>query len=83
VTLSIIWAERAVGTASRYLADDIDGLRQLMDDVDRLAQEPRPENSARMRASVLRRLTAGRYRVLYEVGPGPDEITIVHVGRVG
>jgi mRNA interferase RelE/StbE len=83
VTLSIIWAERAVGTASRYLADDIEGLRELMDAVDTLADDPRPENSARMRASMLRRLTHGRYRVLYEVGPGADEVTIVHVGRVG
>ncbi len=83
MTLDVIWAERAVGTASRYLADDIEGLRALMDVVDQLAEQPRPENSARMRASMLRRLTTGRYRVLYEVGPGENEITIVHVGRLG
>lgn len=83
MTRQVIWAQRAVGTASRYLADDIDGLRALMDAVDLLAEEPLPENSDRLRASALRRLTFGRYRVLYEVEPGEHEITIVHVGRVG
>jgi mRNA interferase RelE/StbE len=79
--VTVTWSERAVGTASRYLVDDRPGLSAVMDAVDRLAHEPEPPEAVRVRATPIHRLLVGRYRVLYELGE--DEITVIHVGRVG
>lgn len=45
VTYQIVWDEPAIDAAARFLKDDADGLRQLMDAVELLADQPRPEGS--------------------------------------
>lgn len=80
MTRPVVWSERALNSAASFLVDDPQGLRQLLDAVDRLADEPRPENSVEYGSPELRRLRIGRYRVLYEIS---DALTIIHVGRLG
>ncbi|MFF2404454.1 hypothetical protein ACWCY1_25710 [Streptomyces goshikiensis] len=45
MTYQIVWDEPAIDAAARFLKDDADGLRQLMDAVELLADQPRPEGS--------------------------------------
>ncbi|MER6394288.1 type II toxin-antitoxin system RelE/ParE family toxin [Streptomyces sp. NPDC001523] len=67
MTYAIVWDEAAIDAATRFLKDDADGLRHLMDAVDLLADQPRPEGSAPYGSPDLRRMHVGRYRVLYEI----------------
>ncbi|MFD3542458.1 type II toxin-antitoxin system RelE/ParE family toxin [Streptomyces sp. NPDC058662] len=78
----IVWDEAAVSRAARHLADDPDGLRQLLHAVDLLAGQPRPPGAAAYGAG-LRRIHVGRYRVVYEITSGaPPAVVITHVGRL-
>jgi mRNA interferase RelE/StbE len=51
----------------------------VLDAVDRLAEDPRPAGSFPYGSSDLRRLRAGRYRVLYEVTG--DVVSIGQIAR--
>lgn len=63
--------------------DDPDGLRQLMDAVDLLADQPRPPGSAEYGSPNLRRMHVGRYRVMYEITEATVTIVVIHIGRTG
>ncbi|ALO05766.1 Plasmid stabilization system [Streptomyces venezuelae] len=67
----------------RFLEDDPDGLRQLMDSGDLLADQPRPDGSAEYGSPDLRRLHLGRYRVLYEITEATVRIVVIHGGGIG
>lgn len=83
MTHTIIWDEAAVNAAARFLKDDPEGLRQLMDAVDLLADQPRPEGTVPYGSPDLRRMHVGRYRVLYEITEVTVTIVVIHVGRTG
>ena len=83
MTYTIIWDEAAVNTAARFLKDDPEGLRQLMNAVDLLADQPRPQGSIEYGSPDLRRMHVGRYRVLYEITEATVTIVVIHIGRVG
>ncbi|MFJ6565960.1 type II toxin-antitoxin system RelE/ParE family toxin [Streptomyces sp. NPDC091292] len=83
MTYAITWDEAAIDAAARFLKDDPDGLRQVMDAVDLLADQPRPEGTAEYGSADLRRMHVGRYRVLYEIEDGTVTIVVIHLGRVG
>lgn len=83
MTYAIIWDEAAINAAAQFLKDDRDGLRQLMDAVDLLADQPRPDGTAEYGSPDLRRMHVGRYRVLYEITEATVTIVIIHVGRLG
>ncbi|MFJ8646710.1 type II toxin-antitoxin system RelE/ParE family toxin [Streptomyces sp. NPDC093546] len=83
MTYAIVWDEAAIDAATRFLKDDPDGLRQLMDAVDLLADQPRPDGTAEYGSADLRRMHVGRYRVLYEISDATITIVVIHVGRVG
>ena len=83
MTYSIDWEPPAVAAASRYLADDPDGLAVLITDIDALAADPRPEASFPFGSPDLRRLRIGPYRVLYEIIDDTHEILITRIGRSG
>jgi len=83
LTYTIIWDEAAVNTAARFLKDDPEGLRQLMNAVDLLADQPRPQGSIEYGSPDLRRMHVGRYRVLYEITEATVTIVVIHIGRVG
>ncbi len=80
MTPAVVWSERAINAAAGFLGDDAHGLRQLLDAVDQLADDPQPASSVQYGSPALRRLRVGRYRVLYEVS---DVITVIHAGRLG
>ncbi|MFI7096735.1 type II toxin-antitoxin system RelE/ParE family toxin [Streptomyces lydicus] len=80
---TIIWDEAAINAAAQFLKDDSDGLRQLMNAVDLLADQPRPAGTAEYGSPDLRRMHVGRYRVLYEIKEATVTIVIIHVGRLG
>ena len=83
MTYDITWDEAAINAAARFLKDDPTGLRQLMDAVDLLAEQPRPAGSAEYGSPDLRRMHVGRYRVLYEITDATVTIVVIHVGRLG
>jgi mRNA interferase RelE/StbE len=82
VTYTVVWEPDAIRMTSGFLSDDSDGVNQLMDAVDLLANDPRPPGAVRYGSDNLHRLHAGRYRVFYEILPAEKEIRVVHVGRV-
>jgi mRNA interferase RelE/StbE len=67
LTYAVTWELDAVEQATRFLADDSEGLRSLFDAVDALAREPRPPTAFPLGTSGLFRLRAGRHRVVYEL----------------
>lgn len=83
MTYEIVWDEAAIDTAARFLKDDPEGLRQLMDSVDLLADQPRPPGTVAYGSPDLRRMHVGRYRVLYEITDATVTIVVIHIGRTG
>ncbi|MFD7631248.1 type II toxin-antitoxin system RelE/ParE family toxin [Streptomyces sp. NPDC059851] len=78
----IFWNEAVVDTATRFLADDPEGLHQLLQSVDLLAARPRPHGTVAYGSSALRRMHVGRYRILYEVTDTAATIVLRHIGRI-
>ncbi|MGW4201747.1 type II toxin-antitoxin system RelE family toxin [Streptomyces sp. NPDC004726] len=83
MTYTVIWDEAAIDTAALFLKDDPGGLRLLMDAVDLLADQPRPNGSAEYGSADLRRMHVGRYRVLYEITDATVTVVTIHIGRTG
>ncbi|MCC9309390.1 type II toxin-antitoxin system RelE/ParE family toxin [Kitasatospora sp. RB6PN24] len=80
---AIIWDEPAINAAARFLKDDPEGLRQVMDAVDLLADSPRPQGTAEYGSPNLRRMHVGRYRIMYEITEATVTIVVIHLGRIG
>jgi mRNA interferase RelE/StbE len=63
--------------AAGFLHDDPDGVREMLDAVARLVDDPRPDGSFPYGSPDRRRLRIGRYRVMYDITaetvsqPGP------------
>ena len=83
MTPALFWAPSAVDRAAGFLRDDPDGLRDVMDRVDELAEDPIPADSTEFGFTFLRRLRVGRYRILYELDDDAASVVIVHLGRLG
>jgi mRNA interferase RelE/StbE len=81
VTFAVVWEPVALDVATRFLVDDPEGLRDLFEAVDALADEPRPPHAFPLGTSGLHRLRVGRYRVVYEVDEAPGTVKVRHVGR--
>jgi mRNA interferase RelE/StbE len=45
VSRQVIWEARAIDQAAGFLRDDPDGVREMLDAVARLTEEPRPAGS--------------------------------------
>lgn len=78
MSLRTEYDERAIGQAAAFL-DDPQGIREVLDAIDRLADEPRPAGSFPYGSPNLRRLRVGRYRVLYEITE--EAVAIRHIAR--
>ncbi|MET7549696.1 type II toxin-antitoxin system RelE/ParE family toxin [Streptomyces sp. NPDC005500] len=83
MTYAIVRDEPAINAAAQFLKDDPNGLRQLMDAVDLLADRPRPDGTAEYGSPDLRSMHVGRYRVMYEITDTTITIVVVHIGRTG
>lgn len=82
MTHRIEWDTPAINSAAGFLKNDPDGLRQVLESVDRLADDPKPEGSIAYGSENLRRLHAGKYRVLYEISDATVTIVVFHLGHV-
>jgi mRNA interferase RelE/StbE len=69
VSRQVIWEARAIDQAAGFLRDDPDGVREMLDAVARLSDEPRPAGSFPYWSPDRRRLRVGRYRVMYDTTP--------------
>ena len=78
MSLRVDYGERAISQATAFL-DDPPGIRAVLDTIDQLADDPRPDGSFPYGSPDLRRLRVGRHRVLYEIGE--DAIAIPHIAR--
>jgi mRNA interferase RelE/StbE len=78
VSLRIEYDERAISQAAAFLGDP-QGLREVLDAIDRLADDPHPAGSFPYGSPDLRRLRVGLYRVLYEVTE--DTVAVRHIAR--
>jgi mRNA interferase RelE/StbE len=78
VSLRIDYDERALDQAAGFL-DDPQGIRGVLDAIDRLTEDPRPAGSFPYGSPDLRRLRIGRYRVRYEITE--DAIAVRHIAR--
>jgi len=82
VSYQINWEIQALDLAMGFLSDDPSGVAALWESIDRLADEPRPPESFPYGSPDLRRLRAGRYRVLYKIDEGRQVVEIDHVARL-
>ncbi|WP_109506683.1 type II toxin-antitoxin system RelE family toxin [Nocardioides speluncae] len=82
MSYDVVWADEALAAAHRYLADDREGLAQVFDETDLLAEDPRP-SGAFARGVDRFRIHVGRYRVLYEVVDQTVTVQVLHLGRTG
>ena len=78
MSLRIDYDERAISQAAGFL-DDPQGVQELLDAIDRLADDPRPPGAFPYGSPDVRRLRVGRYRVLYEISE--EAVAIRHVAR--
>jgi mRNA interferase RelE/StbE len=76
VSLRVDYDEKAIDQAAGFL-DDPQGIREVLDAIDRLADDPRPAGS--FHRGDYHRLRVGRYRVLYEITE--DVVSIRHIAR--
>lgn len=81
MTFTVVWEPVAVDVATRFLADDPEGLRELFAAVDALAEEPRPPQAFPLGSSGLYRVRVGRYRAVYQVDEAERTVKVRHVGR--
>ena len=65
MSCQIIWEAQAIDQAAGFLHDDPNGVREMLDTVALLADEPRPAGSFPYGSTDRRRLRIGRYRVMY------------------
>jgi mRNA interferase RelE/StbE len=78
LSLRVDYDERAISQAAGFL-DDPQGVQELLDAIDRLADDPRPSGAFPYGSPDVRRLRVGRYRVLYEISE--DAVAIRHIAR--
>lgn len=80
MTYKLIIEAQATAQASAFLADDSQGLAEVLRAIDELPNDPRPADSFEFGSPDRRRIRVGRYRVLYEIQD--DVIDIMRITRV-
>lgn len=83
MTYEVTWSFPALDRAAGYLRDDPEGVEAVLDAADELTHEPRQEPSTELGSPDLRRLSIGRYRLLYEIDDEGRVVVVVHLGRLG
>ena len=78
MSLRVDYDERAISQAAEFL-DHPQGIRAVLDAIDRLADDPRPAGSFPYGSPDLRRLRIGRYRMLYEITE--ETVAVRHIAR--
>ena len=75
----VIWEAQAIDQAAGFLHDDPGGVREMLDAVARLVDDPRPAGSLPYGSPDRRRLRIGRYRVMYDITA--ETVSVWHLGR--
>ena len=75
----VIWEARAIDQAAGFLHNDPDGVREMLDVVAGLVDDPRPVGSFPYGSPDRRRLRIGRYRVMYDITA--ETVSVWHLGR--
>ena len=75
----VIWEAQAIDQAAGFLHNDPDGVREMLDVVAGLVDDPRPVGSFPYGSPDRRRLRVGRYRVMYDITAGT--VSVWHLGR--
>ena len=78
MSLRVDYDERAIDQATAFL-DDPPGIRAILEAIDRLTDDPAQPGRFPTGSPDLRRLRAGRYRILYEITD--NTIAIRHIAR--
>lgn len=81
MTHRVCWSVPALDRAAGFMRTDPTGVSEVLDGVHGLGLDPYGGGSTPLGVPALRRATIGRYRVLYELEG--DEVTVVHLGRIG
>ena len=79
MSLQVIWEAQAIDQAAGFLGDDPNGVREMLDAVARLAEEPRPAGAFPYGSPDRRRQRIGRYRVMYDITA--ETGSVWHLGR--
>jgi mRNA interferase RelE/StbE len=79
VSRQILWEAQAIDQAAGFLHDDSDGVREMLDAVARLVDDPCPAGSFPYGSPDRRRLRIGRYRVMYDITA--ETVSVWHLGR--
>jgi mRNA interferase RelE/StbE len=79
VNRQVIWEAQAIDQAAGFLRDDPAGVREMLDAVAVLADDPRPAGSFPYGSPDRRRLRIGRYRVMYDITA--KAVSVWHLGR--
>ncbi|MER5429242.1 type II toxin-antitoxin system RelE/ParE family toxin [Streptomyces sp. NPDC002588] len=80
MTYEIVFEPHALIAAARFLKEDPTGLAAVLNDIDKLAHNPRPINSVAYGVDI-RRLRVGDYRVIYVIDNEVIHILVTHLGR--
>ena len=75
----IVWETQAIDQAAGSVHDDSDGVREMLDAVARLADDPHLAGSFPYGSPDRRRLRIGRYRVMYDITA--ETVSVWHLGR--
>ena len=75
----VTWEAQAIDQAAGFLRDDPDGVREMVDAVAQLAEEPRPAGSFLYGSPDRRRLHIGPYRVMSDITA--ETVSVWHLGR--
>ena len=75
----VIWEAQAIDQAAGFLHNDPDGVREMLDVVAGLVDDPRPVGSFPYGSPDRRRLRVGRYRVMYDITA--ETVSVWHLGR--
>jgi mRNA interferase RelE/StbE len=79
VSRQVIWEAQAIDQAAGFLRDDPDGVREMLDAVAGLADQPHPDESFPYGSTDRRRMRIGRYRVMYDITV--ETVSVWHLGR--
>lgn len=82
MSYSVVWEPLALAAAQKFSASDREGVQQVFQAVDLLAEDPRPAGAFTVGASGIYRIQIGFYRVQYEIHEQTVTVTVFHLGRV-